>query len=473
MKRKYKFLLFFIFFLIIIFVLGAANVENKNSNTFAQFIKSKLPNNLKVILKETIFSIPTLNRKTNRHEITINKLNSKIAVLTKRIEYLHAGNEQILPGIDSRQIKSESHNYDIKTFGLPFPTNYNWIMKAVAYLEQINNDVILASGHGDFFSFKKNNIQSESLNIKKINSNIKDVIKNDKFYSSGPAGIRDLLIIDNKILFSFTKKFESGCYNTSIMSSEFSLDYLNFTEFFTYEECVDENSPKYMSGGRMVPFKKGKILLTIGTWGHKRIAQDKSSLFGKIISIDLKSKKYEIIAMGSRNAQGLYYDATSNVIIHTEHGPKGGDEININLNPDTKIIENYGWPISSYGKYEDEKLKKEAPLYKSHKDHGFVEPIKYYTPSIAISEIIKLPKTLNEKFTNDFFVGALGRKTQINEGDRSIHHIRFSKNFDQVIFEDIIPIGERIRDMIFVKEKNIILMVLESVPAIGVLKLVD
>ena len=54
------------------------------------------------------------------------------------------------------------------------------------------------------------------------------------------------------------------------------------------------------------------------------------------------------------------------------------------------------------------------------------------------------PSALNEKFTNDFFVAALGRKTQINEGDRSIHHVRFSKNFDQVIFEDIIPIGERI-----------------------------
>ena len=80
---------------------------------------------------------------------------------------------------------------------------------------------------------------------------------------------------------------------------------------------------------------------------------------------------------------------------------------------------------------------------------------------------------MNEKFTNDFFVAALGRKAQINEGDRSIHHVRFNKNFDQIIFEDIVPIGERIRDMIFVRKKNIILMVLESIPAIGILKLVD
>ena len=112
-------------------------------------------------------------------------------------------------------------------------------------------------------------------------------------------------------------------------------------------------------------------------------------------------------------------------------------------------------------------------MHKSHKDYGFIEPIKYYTPSIAISEIVKIPSTFNEKFTNDFFIGALGHKGQMDEGDQSIHHIRFNKNFDQIIFEDIIPIGERIRDMIFIKEKNTVLMVLESIPAIGVLKFIN
>ena len=150
---------------------------------------------------------------------------------------------------------------------------------------------------------------------------------------------------------------------------------------------------------------------------------------GKVISIDLKSKKYEILAMGSRNAQGLYYDSISNVIIHTEHGPKGGDEININLNPDTKIVENYGWPISSYGEYEDDKFKKEAPLHKSHKDYGFVEPIKYFVDSIGISEIIKVPDIFNKKSTNGFFVSALGYKNQMSEGDLSIHHVHFDEDF--------------------------------------------
>ena len=254
------------------------------------------------------------------------------------------------------------------------------------------------------------------------------------------------------------------------MSSEFNLNYLNFSEFFSYTDCVETNLVAH-TGGRMVFFKNGKILLTIGGWGLKLKAQDENSIIGKIISIDIKSKDYEIIAMGSRNAQGLYYDEDRDIIIHTEHGPIGGDEININLHPDNKIIENYGWPISSYGEHDDGKFRKEAPLHKSHKDYGFIEPIKYYTPAIAISEIVRIPITFNEKFTNDFFIGALGFKNEIDEGDRSIHHIRFNESFNQIIFNDVIPIGERIRDMIFIKEKNTVLMILENIPTIGVLKL--
>ena len=59
---------------------------------------------------------------------------------------------------------------------------------------------------------------------------------------------------------------------------------------------------------------------------------------------------------------------------------------------------NYGWPISSYGEhtgYEgSENLKselyKKAPLYKSHKDYGFIEPIKQWTPALGVSEVLSI-----------------------------------------------------------------------------------
>ena len=496
MTRKSKFFLFSLIFLFLfaLLVLGMISVGKRHS-PFTQFIKSLLPENVNRVLKKTVFSIPLLNQKTEQLEISIKELEATIVELNAKMEYLMAGS-----GLQkSKDIKSKSNNYNIKTFLLPFPSFDKWSTKyelggkPIAYLEQTDNEIIIASGHGDFFSFEKKNIESENLVLKRIESNIKNLIKDEKFYSLGAYSIRDLLVLNNKILFSFTKELSNNCYNTSIMISDFNLNYLKFTEFFSYKDCLSKKTNKgfspVSSGGRMVSFKNGKILLTIGSFsrygpdaiiiseGHRKqtvkyeaVAQAKNSMFGKIISIDLKSKDYEILTMGSRNQQGLYYDEDKNIIIFTEHGPKGGDEININFHPDNKIIENYGWPISSYGEHYDGVFRENAPLHKSHKDFGFIEPIKYFTPSIAISEIISIPETFNEKFTNDFFVGAMGFKKQINEGDQSIHHIRFNENFDKIIFEDVIPIGERIRDMIFIKEKNIVLMVLESTPTIGILK---
>ena len=445
MTRKFKFFLFLFILLLILLVSETIRVEKK---------------------------ILAFNQKTQRYDSTLNALNSKITALIKRVEHITTGLE--LPSSKSNNVKSKSYTYDIRTFQLPFLNNKEWGGKPVAYLEQTDNDIVLASGDGEFFSFAKKDIGSNSLDLNKIKTNIKDLIKEEKFYLPSVYSIKDLLILDDKIFFSYVKKISNNCYNISIMSSELNLNYLTFSDFFSYKECVNTGLLAH-SGGRMVFFKNGKILLTIGdwTWAEMLLAQDKNSIFGKIISIDLKSKDYEIIAMGSRNAQGLYYDKSKNIIIHTEHGPIGGDEININLHPDNKIIENYGWPISSYGEHDDGKFRKEAPLHKSHKDYGFVEPIKYYTPSIAISEIVKIPISFNEEFTNDFFVAALGYKWQMNEGDRSIHHIRFNENFSKIIFEDVIPIGERIRDVIFIEEKNAVLMVLESIPAIGVLKIIN
>ena len=93
------------------------------------------------------------------------------------------------------------------------------------------------------------------------------------------------------------------------------------------------------------------------------------------------------MSMGHRNVQGLYYDKNKNLIWSSEHGPKGGDEVNLNdLNEKNNVIPNYGWPISSYGKHyvDDKSLYEKAPLKKSHVKNGFIEPKKYFVPSIGI-----------------------------------------------------------------------------------------
>ncbi len=479
--RKLKFFSFLFIVLIILFTLGAISVENKNTGPFISSIKSAIPLNIKNTLKKTLFSIPTLNKKVKRQELTIETLDARILELSKKVDHLLQ--EIQLTDIETKLIKSKSFNYKITSFKLPFLTRKEGDGKPTAYLGQNKDTVIVATGHGEFFSFKKNEIDSNILSLKKVKTNIKKLIKNSKFYSLGKIGIRDILLLDNKIYFSYIKEQQYGCYNTSIMVSNLDLSFFNFSEFFSYKDCVSQEiiSKRYQSnlsiihsGGRMHSFKDGKILFTTGYVGHYLAAQDKNSMFGKIISIDLNTKKYDFVALGSRNAQGLYYDFKNNVVVSTEHGPLGGDEINVNLNPDSDPVENYGWPISSYGKPQPTEpwLLKNPPL-NSHDKHGFLEPIKYFVPSISISQIIKMPRTFNEEFINDFFIGTLGFKSQINEGDQSIHHIRFNDNFDKIIYEDVIKIGERIRDLIYIKEKKSVLMLLETVPAIAFLKITE
>ena len=170
--------------------------------------------------------------------------------------------------------------------------------------------------------------------------------------------------------------------------------------------------------------------------------------------------------MGHRNPQGLYYSQKYDFIISTEHGPKGGDEININLEPFNKI-KNFGWPISSYGEHYyknySKKILDEAPLNKSHKKYGFEEPIKYFVPSIGISEIV--PLDTNEK---EFLVGAMGN--EIAEQDLGLHFIKLNNKRTKIIKHKFIPLNERVRDMVISKNKKLIILFLETSSSIAIIK---
>ena len=113
------------------------------------------------------------------------------------------------------------------------------------------------------------------------------------------------------------------------------------------------------AGSILEKFKGNEILLTIGDYAScgklaRNNAQDKNHLAGKIIRVNEDTGDYKLVSMGHRNQQGIYYDKANDIIFSTEHGPKGGDEININqLSIDEGKIKNYGWGNSSYGEHYD------------------------------------------------------------------------------------------------------------------------
>ena len=174
--------------------------------------------------------------------------------------------------------------------------------------------------------------------------------------------------------------------------------------------------------------------------------QKDDSNFGKILFQDFNSSEPIIFSKGHRVNQGLI--TIDNIILATEHGPKGGDEIN-----KIEYNQNYGWPISSYGvKYGKNPNK---PPYKfSHSKFGFKEPLYNFITAIGISEIIKLPNDFSIFWQDNFIISSLNRG--------SLYRVKFDKNYTKLLFAEEIYIGKRIRDLKYIKDEKKIILAVES-----------
>ena len=374
--------------------------------------------------------------------------------------------------------KNEIKNIKLQSINLLLNTYSSSFLKLTgprSYLGYNNQNLFLITGTGILMYTSLDNLKDEKFILKRIDTNFEDIVGED--YIKTERGIvRNLLIKNNKIYVSYIKKLDE-CFTNEILVSKLKFEKIIFNEFFNINEC----QPFYDNqvGGNLSDFKDNKILMTIGDYkSYEHPAQrntnpqNMNSLMGKIISIDEKTREYKILSMGHRNPQGLYYDKKNNIIYSTEHGPQGGDEINVNTSPEGEI-KNYGWAISSYGEHygfpNDNNSKKYeiAPLNKSHEKYGFIEPLKYFTPSIAPAQIIKTEKFIKIPNKNIIYIGALGYT--VEEGDLSIHQFVLDADL-KIEQHNIIPIHERIRDMIYIEELNKIFLFLESSGSIGTLE---
>jgi aldose sugar dehydrogenase len=160
---------------------------------------------------------------------------------------------------------------------------------------------------------------------------------------------------------------------------------------FTQQEELFEAMPYFPTrhhyGGRMVFDNDGYLFLTVGERGMQDVnPQNLNSDCGKIhrfnddgsIPTDnpfynTENAKKSIWSYGHRNPQGLVIDRTNNVIWETEHGPRGGDELNI-----IKKGANYGWPVVSYG------INYNGTTFTDLTEkEGILNPELYWIPSIA------------------------------------------------------------------------------------------
>jgi len=162
-------------------------------------------------------------------------------------------------------------------------------------------------------------------------------------------------------------------------------------------------------GSRIVEARDGTLWVTIGDRGNRPYAQDLDKTIGKVIRIardgsippdnpfvGQEGVKPEIWSYGHRNPQGAALDTVTGKLWISEHGAKGGDEIN-----QPEAGKNYGWPEISYGTHYS------GEPFDGTTAPGMEQPKHYWDPSIAPSGLMIYSGKMFPEWKGDIFAGAL------------------------------------------------------------------
>ena len=184
-------------------------------------------------------------------------------------------------------------------------------------------------------------------------------------------------------------------------------------------------------GGRMAFLPDGTLLIGLGDgFDYREQAQKLDNHFGKIVRIntdgsvpddnpfiDTEDALPEIYSYGHRNIQGLLYDQVTDKIWQHEHGPRGGDEINL-----IRAGENYGWPVATRG------IDYSGAIVSPYESRpGMVDPLLVWTPSIAPAGMTLYRGRLFPQWAGQLFVTALAarnlRRIEIVDGSPQNQHV--------------------------------------------------
>lgn len=204
----------------------------------------------------------------------------------------------------------------------------------------------------------------------------------------------------------------------------------------------------HISGGRMTSYDDQRLLLTVGDFtydGNLRepVAQDLTSPFGKVLLIDRETGSHEVYASGLRNNMGIFHDKEGKVWV-TESGPQGGDELNL-----IERGKDFGWPVETYGLgYETTPW----PLAAEQGRHErFQLPRFAWIPSIAPTAVVRMdaPTPQFPLWEGDLLVASLR--------GQALHRLRLEEG-SRVVYEEVIPMNERIRDLVRLRDGSLLLL---------------
>lgn len=181
------------------------------------------------------------------------------------------------------------------------------------------------------------------------------------------------------------------------------------TDFQVLFSAAPQFDSQQHYGSRLVFDRDGYLYITVGDRRQRHLAQDPDTHTGSVIRltddgevpddnpfVGRPDARPEIFSIGHRNPQGMtLHPETGDIWVH-EHGPRGGDEINI-----LRAGGNYGWPETTYGR------EYHGPPIGPDSMPGMAPPIHHWTPSIAPSGMTYYTGDAFPQWRNNIFVGAL------------------------------------------------------------------
>ena len=306
-----------------------------------------------------------------------------------------------------------------------------------------NGDILISELTGNLRIYNSEGLLSEPL------SGV------PKVFVKSQGGLSDIAIhpnfIQNKFIFlSFSINTDQG-KTLQVVRAKLKKETLIDVEVIFTAEAFRSTSAHF--GARLLFLKDNTLLISSGDgFNYREKAQSLNNHFGKIIRInddgsippdnpfvDKDGSLPEIWTYGHRNQQGLIIDSNGLVFSH-EHGPKGCDELNL-IQPG----KNYGWPSITYG------IDYNGSIISPFKiKDGMEQPIKFWTPSIAPSDMTFYNGNLFPDWFGSIFISAL------SPGD--VRRIVLKNNVfvsEEILFDEI---QSRIRSIKMAPDGSLIIL---------------
>jgi glucose/arabinose dehydrogenase len=277
------------------------------------------------------------------------------------------------------------------------------------------------------------------LRVVSVDGNISDPIDGvPKVWAKGQGGLLDVVLSpdfkqDRTVYLSYAEGGGAGDKaGTAVGRGQLSEDLKTLRNF----QVIFRQEPKLSVGNhfgsRLVFDRDGYLFITLGENNDRPTAQDLDKLQGKVVRIYPDGKvpddnpfvgqagvRPEIWSYGQRNPQGAALNPWTGVLWENEHGPQGGDELNI-----IERGKNYGWPLATHGiNYSGQPI----PEAKGKSAEGTVAPHHVWEKSPGLSGLAFYDSDRFKAWQHNAFIGALVSQELIRlqfDGDKVVHEER-------------------------------------------------